>query len=298
MQNSFKKYDYEDYKVTKNITVREKYIDILRKNGVKIRFSILMVIAVILCITALCAEYIVPHDPYAQNLSNALMHPNKEYIFGTDRYGRCIFSRVLCGAKVTMFSSIGLVAVITFAGTIIGTISGVSGGKADEIIMRISDIFLAFPGMVFAIAAAGILGGGLLNAVISLAIISWPKYARLSRGLVLSMKNSQYIAASRFAGCSELQIIFKHVLPNICRVIIITSALDIGVIILELSGLSFLGLGASPPQPEWGAMMSDGRSMLQSAPWTILAPGFAIFMTVSIFNMLGDTLRDFISREF
>lgn len=295
MEKVFKHWQYDLNKVSlvkeRIRKWREKFI----LNQVNIRLFALIILVILLCIVALFSEKIVPNDPYAQNLSNALLPPNRQYVFGTDRYGRCIFSRVLCGAKITMFSSICIVVVITFVGTIIGTVAGFAGSRSDEVIMRISDIFLAFPGMVFSIAVAGALGGGIMNAAISLAVISWSKYARLSRGLVLSMKNSEYIAASRLGGCSEFQIIFKHVLPNICGTIIVTSALDIGVMILELSGLSFLGLGAMPPQAEWGAMMSDGRSMIQSAPWTILAPGCAIFITVSVFNLLGDTFRDYIS---
>ena len=161
--------------------------------------------------------------------------------------------------------------------------------------MRISDIFLAFPGMVFAIAVAGVLGGGIVNAVISLALISWPKFSRLARGQVLAIKNNSYIHAAKLNGCSHVKIIFKHIFPNILGIIIVTATLDIGVMMMELAGLSFLGLGAMPPTAEWGSMMSNGRSMIQSAPWVIFAPGLAIFITVIIFNLLGDTLRDFLN---
>ena len=239
-------------------------------------------------------EYIVPNDPYIQDLSNALSSPSRKFIFGTDRYGRCLFSRVIIGAKTSMFSALGLVAVIATFGTVIGAICGYIGGKIDEFIMRISDIFLAFPGMVFAIAVSGVLGGGIVNAVISLALISWPKFSRLARSYVLTIKNSTYIQAARLSGCSHSKIIFKHIFPNILGPIIVTATLDIGVMMMELAGLSFLGLGAMPPTAEWGSMMSNGRSMIQSSPWVIFAPGFAIFVTVIIFNLLGDTLRDYL----
>lgn len=263
-------------------------------NKLKLKLIVFLILAGMLFFIALFGEYIVPHDPYDQNLSNALSAPSREYIFGTDRYGRCLFSRVIVGAKTTMFSAMGLVAIISIFGTIVGTICGYIGGNFDEFIMRISDIFLSFPGMVFAIAVSAVLGGGIVNAVISLALISWPKFSRLARGLVLTIKNNTYIQAAKLSGCSNKKIIFKHIFPNILGPIIVTATLDIGVMMMELAGLSFLGLGAMPPTPEWGSMMSNGRSMIQSAPWVIFAPGLAIFLTVIIFNLLGDTVRDYI----
>ena len=251
--------------VKQNLKTRNYFKDTLYKlknlNKTKIKLNILLVIVGILFLIALLGEHIVPNDPYVQDLSNALSPPSKEFIFGTDRYGRCMFSRVIVGARTTMFSALGLVAI---------------------------------PGMVFAIAVAGVLGGGIVNAVISLALISWPKFSRLARGQVLTIKNSAYIQAARLSGCSHMKIIFKHIFPNILGPIIVTATLDIGVMMMELAGLSFLGLGAMPPTAEWGSMMSNGRSMIQSSPWVIFAPGFAIFITVIIFNLLGDTVRDYL----
>ena len=278
------------------INIGKRLIESNRKakiNKLKIKLVIFLFLAGLLFFIALFGEYIVPHDPYKQNLSNALSAPSREYICGTDRYGRCLFSRVIVGAKTTMFSAMGLVTIISIFGTIVGTICGYIGGNFDEFIMRISDIFLAFPGMVFAIAISAVLGGGIVNAVISLALISWPKFSRLARGLVLIIKNNTYIQAAKLSGCSNKKIIFKHIFPNILGPIIVTATLDIGVMMRELAGLSFLGLGAMPPTAEWGSMMSNGRSMIQSAPWVIFAPGFAIFLTVIIFNLLGDTVRDY-----
>lgn len=269
-------------------------LKIIKKNKTKIKLYILLGLVLILFLIAMFGEYIVPNDPYAQDLSNALSSPSRKFIFGTDRYGRCLFSRVIIGAKTTMFSALGLVTIISTFGTIVGAICGYVGGKIDELIMRISDIFLAFPGMVFAIAVAGVLGGGIVNAVISLALISWPKFSRLARGHVLTIKNSTYIQAAKLSGCSHSKIIFKHIFPNILGPIIVTATLDIGVMMMELAGLSFLGLGAMPPTAEWGSMMSNGRSMIQSSPHVIFAPGFAIFITVIIFNLLGDTVRDYL----
>jgi len=164
----------------------------------------------------------------------------------------------------------------------------------DTVLMRASDVFLAFPGLVFALAVAGVLGGGMQNAVIALAAISWPKYARIARGLTLAQKDATYLAAARLSACTDAQLIFRHILHNIAGPILVTAMLDIGTMMMELAGLSFLGLGAQPPLAEWGSMMSGNRNLLQTAPWTILAPGVAIFVTVMIFNLLGDTIRDWI----
>ena len=250
----------------------------------------------LLIFVAVFANFLTPFDPYAQNLSDALTPPNAQNILGTDRYGRDVLSRVIVGSQTTLCASLLLLATISIVGSLIGAVCGFHGGRLDEFLMRLSDIFLAFPQMVFAIAAAGALGGGLLNAAAALAIIGWPKYARISRGLVLSIKSLPYFDAAKMAGSSSTKILFVHVLPNIAGTLLVTAALDVGTIIMELAGLSFLGLGAQPPTAEWGAMMNNGRSMLQTAPWVILAPGTAIFITVATFNLLGDKLRDFFGR--
>lgn len=166
--------------------------------------------------------------------------------------------------------------------------------KIDSVLMRISDIFLAFPGLVFALAVAAALGGGVHNAIIALAAISWPKYARVARSQTLAQKETIYIKAARLSGCGTGKIILKHILPNIFGPILVTAVLDIGTMMMELAGLSFLGLGAKPPIAEWGSMMSDTRNLLTTHPWVTLAPGFAIFVSVVIFNLLGDTVRDWL----
>ena len=253
--------------------------------------------AALLIFVAVFAEFLTPFDPYAQNLSNALAPPDTVNLLGTDRYGRDVLSRVIVGSQTTLCASLLLLATIATFGSIIGALCGYHGGRLDILLMRLSDIFLAFPQMVFAIAAAGALGGGLFNAAAALAIIGWPKYARISRGLVLAIRSMPYLDAAKMAGSSSAKILFLHVLPNIAGPILVTAALDIGTIIMELAGLSFLGLGAMPPTAEWGAMMNNGRSMLQTAPWVILAPGTAIFITVATFNLLGDKLRDFMGGQ-
>lgn len=257
-----------------------------------VKFIILSSLISILLIIALFAPFIVPFDPYAQNLNNALTPPNNIHLFGTDQYGRDLLSRVIIGAQITVLSSLMIVFITTAIGTTVGIICGYFGGKIDTILMRISDVFLAFPGMVLAIAIAGMLGGSVLNAVIALTLISWPKFARLARAQVLAVKSSTFIAAAKLNNCSNIKIMFKHIFPNIIGIILITAILEIGTIIMEIAGLSFLGLGAVPPSAEWGAMISGSKSMLQTAPWLILAPGMAIFISVSLFNLFGDIIRD------
>ena len=258
----------------------------------KIKLFTFGILAGILILIGLFAPWLTPYDPYEQNLGNALMPPGGEHLLGTDRYGRDMLSRVIMGARSSIFSAVLLVLIITIAGSIVGIICGYHGGKLDSILMRTSDVFLAFPGMVFAIAAAGAFRGGILSAVAALALITWPKYARIARSQVLSIKGRSYIEASKLAGSGVLKIIWKHIIPNIAGPVIVTAVLDIGTMMMEIAGLSFLGLGATPPTAEWGSMMSNGRSMLQTSPWVILAPGLAIFITVMVFNLLGDTVRD------
>lgn len=276
------------------VTVRKQKI---RKNYTKAKLVFFLVLTALLLLIAAFAKYLCPYDPYAQDLTIAQQPPGPEHLLGTDRYGRDMLSRVIIGSTASIYATLLLVAVITVVGTAIGIFCGWKGGKADTILMRISDLFLAFPGLVFALAVAGVLGGGIHNAIISLAVISWPKFARLSRGLTLTQKDSSYIMAAKLSGSSTGKILFKHILPNIAGPVLVTAVLDIGTMMMELAGLSFLGLGVKPPMAEWGSMINDGRSMLQIAPWMVLAPGAAIFITVMVFNLLGDTVRDYMDPK-
>ena len=280
--------------MSETVTVR---IQKIKKNTVKGRLIFFLVLAAILLLVTIFAGRIVPYDPYAQDLSKSMMPPSAEHLMGTDRYGRDMFSRVIVGAQVSIFSTLALVGVISVFGTIVGTLCGYYGGAVDSIVMRISDVCLAFPGLVFALAIAALLGGGVGNAVVALAVISWPKYARVARSKTLALKNVPFVLAARLSGCTSLQIILRHILPNILGPILVTAMLDIGTMMMELAGLSFLGLGAQPPTAEWGNMMSGGRSMLQTYPWLVLSPGLAIFVTVVIFNLLGDTVRDYMDPK-
>ena len=273
----------------KKITVRKQKI---KKDYTKIKLAVYGSLTLLLILVAVFAPYITPYDPYEQDLGNALLAPCREYLLGTDRYGRDMLSRVIMGARSSISSAVLLVVIITVAGSIVGILCGYCQGKLDSFLMRLSDIFLAFPGMVFAIPAASVMSARIMNAVAALAFISWPKYARIARSQVLTIKNAPYISAARLAGSGTGKIILKHIVPNIVGPVIVTAVLDIGTMMMEIAGLSFLGLGATPPTAEWGSMMSNGRSMLQTSPWVILAPGCAIFLTVMVFNLLGDTVRD------
>lgn len=268
----------------------------VEKNN-KIRLILFSSLAVLLVLIAIFGEHLCPYDPYLQDLRNAKAAPSLAHIFGTDRYGRDMLSRLIVGAKASILSTLLLVSVITIIGTIVGIICGWSGNRLDTLLMRISDIFLAFPGLVFALALAAVLGGGIHNAVIALAAISWPKYARIARSQTLSQKDSLYLDAARISGCSTFTLIMRHILPNIFGPILVTAMLDIGTMMMELAGLSFLGLGAKPPVAEWGSMMSDTRNLLTTQPWVTLSPGFAIFLSVAVFNLLGDSIRDWLDPK-
>ena len=276
------------------VTVR---IQKVKKNRIRMKLIVFAGLATALLLITIFAKYICPYDPYAQDLTQAMQPPSAAHLMGTDTYGRDMLSRVLIGAQTSISSTFALVAIITVFGTVVGIFCGYYGGIVDSVMMRISDVCLAFPGLVFAMAVAAILDGGVRNAVIALALISWPKYSRIARGQTLSIKNLPYMQASQLAGDSVLQMIFRHVLPNIAGPILVTSMLDIGTMMMEIAGLSFQGLGAQPPVAEWGSMMSSGRSMLQTYPWIVLSPGLAIFVSVVIFNLLGDTIRDYMDPK-
>lgn len=264
-------------------------IAFLRKNKAFVFFSIL---ALILAAISVGAPYIAPNDPLKTNLAQALQGRSPEFPLGTDQLGRCLLSRLLYGTATSLKMTFLLITIVVVIGTAIGTAAGYMGRRVDTLIMRVSDVFLAFPGLVFAIAIAGVLGAGLMNVIIALAAVSWTKYTRVSRSLVMAAKEKEYILAAEMGGAKQYQVILKYILPNISPTLIVMAAMDIGVMMLEISALSFLGLGAQPPTPEWGYMLSEGRNYMQTEPWLMIYPGMAIFTTVMIFNLLGDGLRD------
>lgn len=269
----------------------------MKRDYTRVRFLIFLLLAAGLVAVTALAPLLTPFDPYQQDLGLALQAPNRIHLLGTDRYGRDLLSRIMVGGQNTIFAALFLTAVTAVTGTLVGIFCGYCGGRIDTLVMRITDIFMAFPGMVFAIGVAGVLGGGIGSAVIALAVVSWGKYARIARGEVISLKQRPFIEAARISGTGTAAMLVRHILPNIAGLMLVTATLDIGTMMMELAGLSFLGLGAVPPAAEWGAMMSDGRSMLQTSPWVILAPGGAIFITVVCFNLLGDTIRDLLDPK-
>ena len=270
---------------------------VIRGSNGKTRLYFFGAMAALLIVGAVFSENLCPYDPYLQDLDAALQQPSAAHVFGTDRYGRDMLSRVIAGSRTSIFSTFLLVAIITTFGTAIGVFCGWTRGRADNLLMRGSDLCLEFPSLVFALAVAGVLGGGLSNAIIALAMISWPKYARIARSQTLSVRETSYLKAARLAGCSTSRLILKHILPNIAGPILVTATLDVGTMMMELAGLSFLGLGAKPPTAEWGSMMSETRGLLQTVPWAVFAPGIAIFVAVTVFNLLGDAVRDYMDPK-
>ena len=258
-------------------------------------FSILALIVVLVAIFAPVLSGGI--DPTVGNLADAIMAPDAKHIFGTDKMGRDIFARVLYGARISLASTFALVLTVFVIGTALGVLAGYFGGWVDAVIMRIADMMIAFPGLVLAIAVAGMLGASMRNAIIAIALVTWPKYARMARSLVLKVRHTDYVYAAIVTGSSTWRMLWKYMLPNTITTLVITAATDIGGMMMELAALSFLGFGAQPPTPEWGSMLSEGRDFIQSAPWLMLYPGLAIFITVVIFNMLGDNLRDILDPK-
>ncbi|WP_417203345.1 ABC transporter permease [Acetoanaerobium sticklandii] len=266
-------------------------------NKLNIRIYILLFLIALLMIVSLIAPYLCPNDPNYTDLSLAKQAPSKTFIFGTDSYGRCVFSRVLMGAKVSIFSSLFLVLGTFLFGSTYGMICGYFGGKIDRTLMGFVDILLAFPDMILAIAVAGILGGGLINAMLALAFTGWTSYARLARGSVMTIKSEVFIKAARLSGNGDLRIIIKYILPNIIGPLVVNATLQIGGMMMGLAGLSFLGIGIQIPHAEWGSMINEGRSLMQTAPWIILYPGVVIMVAVMVFNFLGDSIRDLLDPK-
>ena len=263
-------------------------------NGFKTNraFAVTSVLVLCLLLIAIAAPVIAPYDPTHAAMKDAFLEPGAQHLFGTDKLGRDCFSRVLYGARASLTGVLVLVASVFVVGTTMGVVSGYFGGKVDMVIMRISDMMISFPGMILAIAIAGIMGGSLVNAVFALTIVSWTKYARLSRSMVLKVKRRDFVEAAIVNGGTPGHILWVHILPNILPMMVITAAADIGALMMELAGLSFLGFGSQPPAPEWGLMLNEGRQQLQTAPWLMIFPGLAIFVTVVVFNLWGDNLRD------
>ena len=251
-----------------------------------------MIILVAFLLSALLAPQIAPYDPLEQELMERRQPPSSEHPLGLDEVGRDMLSRIIFGARASLRVGVGSVSFAILVGALVGAVAGYLGGRVDNLIMRLMDIMLAFPSMLLAIAIVSVLGPGLMNMLYAIAVVSIPQYARIVRASVLSVKEQDYILADRTIGCSPSNILFRSVLPNCLTPLIVQATLGIATAILDAAGLSFLGLGARPPTPEWGAMLGSGRGSVFTAPHIVFFPGLAIMLTVLGFNLLGDGLRD------
>ncbi len=261
----------------------------LRKNKIAL---VGVFIVVFLLFLAAFAPLLTSHDPIVGILADRNMPPSAEHFLGTDSQGRDIMARIMYGALISVEIGVISVGIAMLAGTFLGIISGYYGKWVDMLVMRFIDIMLAFPAVLLALAIVAILGPSLQNAMIAVGIVNVPFFARIVRSSVLSVKEMEYIEAARAIGCNDVQIIFRHILPNCLAPIIVQATMTVGTAILEAAGLSFLGLGAQPPTPEWGAMLADSKNYLRQAPWSVTFPGLAIMITVLGFNLFGDGLRE------
>ena len=288
-QPTFESSDYEAE--TRSARVRAALALIrrfLRHRSAMVGLTILLILIVI----AIAAPAIAPFDPNKQNLRQALAPPGAEHLLGTDEFGRDILSRILYGARISLRVGVMVVLLSGTTGVVLGLVAGYYQGRIDTVISRGLDILLAFPSLLLAIAVITILGPSLVNALFAIAIAQVPRYARVTRGVVLSQKQRDYVDAARALGGNPARIMFVHLLPNVIAPVVILASLGIATAILTTASLSFLGLGAQPPEPEWGAMLSTGRSYMRQAYWITLFPGLAIMITVLAINLFGDGLRD------
>ena len=260
-----------------------------RKNKI---FSLGILFTVLFIILAVFADKLNIYDPEKMAMTEKFIAPCLAHPFGTDHMGRDILSRIILGSRISLATSASAVLISAAVGTVLGMLSGYIGGVADVLLMRLVDVMLAFPAIVFALAISTLLGKGQTNLLIAICFVQWTRYARVARGEAIMFKNSEYIQAARTVGNSNVSILIRYVLPHVIPKIIILISLDIGSIILYCASLSFLGLGAQPPTPDWGVMISEGKDYMQYAPWMTIFPGLAIAMSALAFNMLGDGLRD------
>lgn len=260
-----------------------------RKNKI---FSLGILFTVFFIILAVFADKLNIYDPKKMAMTEKFIAPCLAHPFGTDHMGRDILSRIILGSRISLATSASAVLISAAVGTVLGMLSGYIGGVADVLLMRLVDVMLAFPAIVFALAISTLLGKGQTNLLIAICFVQWTRYARVARGEAIMFKNSEYIQAARTVGNSNVSILMRYVLPHVIPKIIILISLDIGSIILYCASLSFLGLGAQPPTPDWGVMISEGKDYMQYAPWMTIFPGLAIAMSALAFNMLGDGLRD------
>ena len=250
-----------------------------------------LVLVVLLLLLALAAP-LIAGDPLRQNLSARLQAPGSEHLLGTDQLGRDVFSRTVWGSRISLAIGFLVVALSVVVGALVGLLAGVLGGFWDDLLMRLTDIFLAFPALILAMAISAALGPNLRNVMIAVAVVSWPSYARLMRAQILTLKGLDFVGAAQALGAGQGRVAWKHLLPNSVAPLLVQASFDVGAAILTAAGLGFIGFGAQPPTPEWGAMVSETRNFILEAPWASAAPALAILLTVLAFNLLGDGVRD------
>ena len=251
-----------------------------------------LVLIAILALIAALAPLLAPADPLKQVLSTRLDPPSAAHWLGTDQLGRDILSRMIYGARISLLIGVVVVGLAASVGTFVGLVAGYAGGWLDEGLMRLTDVFFAFPALILAMAISGALGPSLTNAMIAIAAVSWPVYARLVRAQVLSLREREYVEAARSLGAPAERIVWGHILPNTLAPLLVQASFDMGGAILSAAGLSFIGFGTQPPTAEWGVMISEGRNYIATHSWLSLFPGLAILLTVAAFNLIGDGLRD------
>ena len=261
---------------------------VLRRHSAKWGLAITLAFLVL----TVAAPLIAPYDPYDQDFSSALSPPSWQHLFGADQYGRDVFSRVLYGSRTALLAIIVADGLALALGSALGLVGGFMGGLTDAVVMRVVDVLLAFPYLLLALIIVAALGPSLTNSMIAIGIVYTPQYARLIRGQVLAVRAADYVRAARAIGSSPLRIMLRHVLPNSFSPVIVMATLQAGSVVVETAGLSFLGLGAQPPSPDWGALLADGHNYFLTAWWIATFPGVAIFWVVLGFNLLGDALRD------
>jgi peptide/nickel transport system permease protein len=245
-----------------------------------------------LVMTAL-ASFIAPYDPFDQDLSSALTSPSAAHFFGTDQYGRDVLSRIMYGSRTALLAILVADGIALVFGAALGLVAGFLGGKVDALVMRTADVLLAFPYLLLALIIVAALGPSLINSILAIGVVYTPQYARLIRGQVLAIKTTEYVLAARAVGASTSRIMLRHILPNSFTPLLVMATLQAGTVVVEIAGLSFLGLGAQPPSPDWGALLADGQGYFLTAWWIATFPGLAIFAVVIGFNLFGDALRDY-----
>ena len=249
-------------------------------------------VLLLLLVMAAAPSLFTSADPLRTSLPERLTPPGAAFLFGTDEFGRDLYSRVVHGTRYSLVAGLGTVGLAMLLGGMVGMVAGLGGRRVDALLMRVVDVFLAFPYLALAIVIGAILGRSLENAVLALAIAWWPQYARLMRGQVIAVRGAEFVAAARSVGASARRVALRHVLPNCFSPLLVKASLDVGYAILAVAGLSFLGLGVAPPTPEWGALIGSGRNYMLRAWWYLIFPGLAIFVTVMACNLIGDGLRD------